>query len=364
MKKEQLDNAWLNMQNRLRQEPDSANWTAFAEQNRQARQLTAERQQGTDETNTEDRNVIPRLSAPAGTLSRTTRTWSARLQRHKRWIAGTAAAIVLGVTLATPAGNHALASLLNQFRMEKLTVVQKQDLDELFNSLGASESTMNQYGEFARATDGEKAVYSTLEELKQNAGRDVVIPAVFRTMEPQNLRIVSYPSRTLTMKVNVKAINEMMRKLGAETLLPLSIDGKQISMSIGSPLIIEDRNKSQTPTYSFVQQPVPYVTVEAGVPLAEALEAVMKFPLIPDSLKQQLQQSHVLDSGSAPLPIVMPNGYEQIRIANTEVLVTGPNATDARYSAVWLKNGQLFIFNGAFSDRDGLMSMLKEMIGS
>ncbi|KRE53562.1 hypothetical protein [Paenibacillus sp. Soil522] len=365
MKKQQLDDAWLKMQDRLKQEPESAKWTAFSERSRQENESPAERLQESNLAQKETGKASIHLSAPSAEQNKAKRAWSEWLQQRKRWIAGTAAAIVLGVALATPAGNQVFASLLNQFRMEQLTVVKEQDLENLFNSIeGASESTMNQYGEFAHFSEGDYVSYSTIEVLQENVGRELVIPEIFRSEEPQNLRIGVSPSRTITMKVNVNEINDTMRKLGADKLLPLSIDGKQITLTMGKAVSFDlYPNKTQT-SYNLSQQPTPSITVEAGVPMAEALEAVLQFPLIPTHLKQELKQSHVLDSGSAPLPIVMPDGYEQIQIANIEVLLTDLNTANGSYSAVWANDGQLFTFSGTFPDRDAFTSMLKEMIGS
>jgi hypothetical protein len=363
MKKQQLDEAWVRMQDRLKQEPESMKWTAFSEMSQQPIESPADPMHASDLKHKESPITTVQLSAPPVSQN-INRGGSAWLQRHKRWIAGTAAAIVLGLTLATPTGNHVLASLMNQFRMEQLTVVEEQDLEHLFNTVGLTESTMNQYGEFAHFSEGEPVSYSTIEQLQDHAGREVVIPEIFRTNGEQNLQINVSPAHTITMKVKVNEINDTLRKLGADTLLPPSIDGKQITLTMGKRVSIELYQDQTQTAYSLNQLPAPSITVEAGVPLEEALEAVLRFPLIPTQLKQELKQSHVLDTGSAPLPIVMPDGYEKIQIANTEVLLSDGGTADGRYSAVWAKDGQLLNFRGTFPDRDAFTTMLREVISS
>jgi len=366
MKNEQLDDAWLRMQERMKHEPASAQWAAYAQRSRRAAESKTEHEppQAANSVHKAFGAASMQLSPPADAQGTARRTWSDWLTRQKRWIAGTAAALVLGVTLATPAGNQVLASLLNQFRMEQITAVEQQDLEKLFNSIGASESTMNQYGEFAHFSKGEYASYSTIEELQDNIERDIWIPDAFRSEEQQNLHIGVSPSRTITMKVNVNEINDTMKRLGADKLLPVSIDGKSITLTAGRAISFDLYNDETATSYTLTQQPAPTVSVEAGVPLEEVLEAVLHFPLLPTQLKQDLQQSHMLNNGSAPLPVVLPDGYEAIRIANTKVLVTDSNATDGYYSAVWENDGQLFALSGHFPNGDALIAAVTEMIAS
>jgi len=366
MKKEQLDEAWLNMQARMKHEPASAKFAAFAERSRLVGESPSEREpsQAANPAKKELGASSIALSPPADGESAVRRTWSDWLSHQRRWIAGSAAALLLGVTLATPAGNRVLASLLNQFRMEQITVVEQQDLEQLFNSIGASESTMNQYGEFAHSTDGEYASYTTIAELQEHADRELVIPELFRAEEQRNLHISVAPSRTIEMKVKAKEINDTMRKLGADKLLPASIDGKQITLTMGRAVSFDSYDNQSRASYSLTQQPAPSLSVESGVPMAEVLEAVLHFPLIPAQLKQDLQQSHILESGSAPLPVVLPDGYEQTQVAGTKVLLSNRDIDSGYYSAVWTKDGQLFAFSGNFADRDAMVSMLTELIGS
>lgn len=362
MEKQRLDDAWRKMQDRLEKDPPSANWTAFSEKLRQGAGPASEEERPSADQASQP--ASPRLSAPPAAVPHTPRrTWPEWLHRQRRWLAGAAAAAAFALTLGTPAGNEALASLLSQFRMEQLTVVEEQDLRNLFQSIGVTDSTMNQYGEFSHASSGEYTTYGSIEALKEAAGQDIVVPAWFQGDE-QHLSIGVTPSRTITMKVKVNEINDTMRKLGADTLLPASIDGKRITLTLGSAIHLDQYRPSTEGYSSLTQRPVPTLAVEEGVPLAEALEAVLRFPLIPAELKQELRQSQVLDSGSAPLPIVMPSGYEPVRIGNTEVLLIDRGAAEGHYGAAWAKNGRLFTFTGTFPDRDAFTAALTELVGS
>ncbi|MCI3923787.1 hypothetical protein MO973_26515 [Paenibacillus sp. TRM 82003] len=312
------------------------------------------------------------LSAPApADAPRGTRIdWTRWLRRRRRAIAGMAAAAALGAALGTPAGNEALASLVDRFRMEELTVVERQEAKALFDSVGASAETMNRYGEFSHVADGEAARYSTVEQLEERfkdgggSGSELLLPSFLRNEDPRKLTIVVSPSRTIEMKVKVDGVNETMRKLGAEKLLPASIDGKRVTMTLGSAVSIDVKSDGGARTYALTQRPVPTVSVEDGVPIVEAMEAVLQFPLLPTQLKRELQQSQALDGGSAPLPIVAPDGYERMRIAKTDVLTTEPDSADGRHAAIWVSNGRLLTFDGTFEDRDDFLTLLTELIES
>lgn len=364
MKKHELDDAWQQMQNRMKEEPKSEKWASFSAQLRKdpLQADPAQPSQAITTTRSLAAEKAPvRLSTPSTSEQPVRRSeW---LRKHRRWIAGAAAVCVLGLTLATPAGNQVLASLQNQFRMEQVTAVEEQSLRELFNTIGLTESTMNRYGEFSHSSEGGFESFASLEELQAHVNRKLVIPALFQDKAQQKLSIEASPSRKITMKINVEEINTTMRKLGAETLLPQSIDGKPLTLTMGRAVrIAHAPDNSQSP-YTFTQQPVPSLTVEEGVPVAEAFEAVLQFPLIPTELKQALMQSNVLDSGSAPLPVVVPEGYNEHQVANIKMLWKY-SPSESRYSAVWTQGGQLFTFSGVFPDQDDFTSMLEEMIRS
>lgn len=360
MKKKPLDDAWSNMQEKMKEEPESVKWHAFSQKMR----LDHASRHTTPQTLKLPQEANPPTSPISSSDSQSSTHWTAgkRVIRYRRWIAGTAAALILSLLMFTSAGNHALAALLNQFRMEQLTAVQKQDVKHLFASAGLSESTINQFGEFTHTSDGELATMATIKELRNHVDRELTIPDMFRSAKQQQLEITVSPSRTMAMKLNAEKLNETMIKLGAEKLLPLSIDSKQITLTLGTRVSFGLYQPQTQSTLTLSQRPVPRVTVEEGAPMEEALEAILQFPFIPANLKQELLHSHTLDSGSAPLPVIVPDRYEQIRIASTPVLWSDQHADTGNYAAVWVKDGQILSLEGTFSDQAAFMAVLKEMI--
>ncbi|SFL33140.1 hypothetical protein SAMN03159341_105119 [Paenibacillus sp. 1_12] len=281
-------------------------------------------------------------------------------RNNKRICIATAACLLVGV-IATPIGNEALASILNKFRMQQITVVDENDLQLFYSATkGETRESVNKFGDFTQVS-GNKSGDLTAVEGSKLLGRSIVVPKDWDAKE-QKLHIS--PSNAITLKLKVDEVNKTMSRLGAKKLLPQSIDGKPITLEIGESVHIYTSAKER-PGYSFTQQPVPVLIVDPGIPLAEAYDAVLHFPLLPDSLKESLQQTNVLSGGTVPLPVVTNGQSEKLKLNNLDVIVTTiSTGRYVNYMATWVKNGQLFTLNGGqevFASRQALLDQATEL---
>lgn len=282
-------------------------------------------------------------------------------RNNKRICIATAACLLVGV-IATPIGNEALASILNKFRMQQVTVVNENDLQQLFYNAtnGETRESANKFGDFTQVS-GNKSGELTAVEASKLLGRGIVVPKEWNAKE-QKLYIS--PSNAITLKLKVDEVNKTMLRLGAKKLLPQSIDGKSITLEIGESVHIYTSIKDK-PGYSFTQQPVPVITVDPTIPVAEAYDALLQFPLLPDSLKQSLQQTNVLSGGAVPLPVVTNGQSEKLKLNNLDIIMTTSSSGKyVNYMATWVKNGQLFTLSGGqevFANRQAFLDQLTEL---
>lgn len=282
-------------------------------------------------------------------------------RNNKRICIATAACLLVGV-IATPIGNEALASILNKFRMQQVTVVNENDLQQLFYNAtnGETRESANKFGDFTQVS-GNKSGELTAVEASKLLGRSIVVPKEWNAKE-QKLYIS--PSNAITLKLKVDEVNKTMLRLGAKKLLPQSIDGKPITLEIGESVHIYTSIKDK-PGYSFSQQPVPVITVDPTIPIAEAYDALLQFPLLPDSLKQSLQQTNVLSGGAVPLPVVTNGQSEKLKLNNLDIIMTTSSSGKyVHYMATWVKNGQLFTLSGGeevFANRQAFTDQLTEL---
>ncbi|NOU81960.1 hypothetical protein GC101_24150 [Paenibacillus sp. LMG 31459] len=358
------DEAWAKLQEKLGQEPVNPVW---AEWGKQEAALAAQ----TEETVITDSaasgiNSISSVRARENTgseLPQNSIRKSRRpvLSRSRKWAAAAAGVAIFAAILATPVGNTAMAAILNQFRMQDVAVVEESDLRDMFYQVsgeGDFHKTMNSFGTFSIANGtvegklpvGEIQGVLGYEPLK---GQDIT---GMKTVEVS-------PSRDITLTLNVDEVNQALKRVGSNDLLPESVDGKPLTLHL--PEIVNyDLSPDQEHWATLSQMNTPVVTVDPSIDIDEALDAVVNFPLIPDYLRSDLQKSRIL-SGDIPMPLIKGSNDEQITVADTPVILTEMKFSRGySYSAVWVQDGQMLQLTGGdvYPDRDKFIQKVQELI--
>jgi hypothetical protein len=296
------------------------------------------------------------------------------MKRNSKWLSGALAASVLAVTLFTPVGNKALASILNKFRMEQVTVVQENEVQQIMNGFfsdGQSRESVNKFGIFTQTSGTTNGDY-TIEAAEKLLNRKIIKPQGIDL--PDNKVYISSKNE-LTFNLHVDEVNKALQKLGAKKLLPQSIDGKPIKLIFGESVNFSQQVKQGDleANYSFSQMAVPSVEVDPSIPVDEALDAVLDFPFLPDHLKNDIKNSGALSGGSLPLPIIADGTVEKRTVKGVEVVMTkqtyethdnnGKQIDSHHYSLTWVKDGQLYNLNGnGFPDENAIFAKAEEWI--
>ncbi|MEI7026033.1 hypothetical protein [Paenibacillus sp. y28] len=380
--KEQADRlraeeAWTRLQGKLASEPVHPQWAKLAQRQAEAREaarrertagaIAAEQLPLAVDTPTAEKHAA---SIPSGEARRGS-AW-AGLRRQSKWLAGAAAACLIVVTVATPAGNNALAAVLNKFQMKQLTVVNEDEMRQLFQSVfqdGSREEAVNQYGTFSAAS-GTFQGSMKKEDIQKQLGRKLVLPKEAADEKQSDLYVS--PWQSITLQMNVNEVNATMKKLGATALLPESVDGKPVKVEMKEAVHFNfhstDEEKQYTHYYSLTQMPVPTVTVDPSIPVKEAMEAIVNFPLLPASIKQSLQASSALTDGNIPLPVFSKSNSEQVSVSGTEVVLTSyslhASGRSEEFSATWVKEGQLFTLNSGsmLGTKEAMLAKITELM--
>jgi len=364
--KESIDDAWNKLASRLANLTPHPHWEAW-ERERPAVDGPVLSQGAADE----------KPASAAETVSRE-RPRSVRIRALlfrpdvRRLARRFAFAAVCGCAIAwaiTPAGSDALAALLQKFRMQEPTIVREQDLEQLFRTMfpdGSTREAVNRLGTFSRTT-GESRGAVTLKEAERLLGVDLPEPTGF---DVQTDRVYLSPAETLTFRLHVDEINRVLRRLGAKTLLPESVDDKPIRLEIGESVSInwkelaEGRRESW---YMLLVQPIPTVDVDPSVPVEEAWKAVVQFPLLPDELRRSLQKT-ALSEGRAPLPLVTRGDVEKIDVDGVELWIESnplqsEHGENRDYNVFWIRDGHLFMLDGGLPSKDDMVAKARELIG-
>ncbi|GAA4869315.1 hypothetical protein GCM10023310_56280 [Paenibacillus vulneris] len=373
--RELTDAAWAKLQQKLAQEPARPQWSRWSEQltaDAAAAPLTASVTEAPAMAGSASQPAIPQAypNSPESGHTKKSGSFASWLHKNKKWVAGAAAAGVIAVTVATPSGNQALAAILNKFRMQQLTVVQENDLQTILNGAfgdGKERESINKFGTFSQ-TSGKPIGEVDASEASKLAGHKIIIPPEY---DAKNKIYVS-PSNSLTFNMNVDEVNKAMKRLGATKLLPASVDGKPITLEMGETVHLyvvskDSPEKGDSKGYSFTQTPVPTITVDPSIPVAEALDAVLQFPLLPQNLKESLQTAGVLQGGSVPLPIIDNGQVEKVKVEGVDVIVSTNQYNQGKttyYSATWVKQGQLYRVDGSngLTSRAALIAKVTELI--
>lgn len=365
-------NAWRRLQEQLTQEPVNPQWT------RLSKQLDEKNQPMTNSVTME---VVEKVEASNSHLStidsdqsdfRITvltiadvpnrRTW---IKRNRKWVGSVAAVGLITVALAIPIGNQALANILNQFRMQQVTVVQEEDVKQIFNQAmdGQARDAINKFGAFTHVSGTVNGQFTVIEA-ETMLNHKLVIPKEF----DQTTKINIIASNEITLNLHVAEVNKALQRLGSTKLLPLSIDGKSIKFSLceGVRLNMVTNTNGEMRKYTLFQMPVPLVIVDPSIPVAEAIDAIINLPLLPDNLKSSLKQTRLLNGGNVPLPLIVGSAAEKHMIKGTDVILTMPDkATSQRnnYSLTWVNNGQLFMLYGdLFATKEAALAKVAELI--
>ncbi|MBP2000976.1 hypothetical protein J2Z69_002019 [Paenibacillus shirakamiensis] len=336
------DAAWQRMVAAMQQEQPSAQWAAWdaSDSLQQPSTLAAHAKEGKMDQRTSDMEKFHENK----TQEKVSRRWMSRGMR--RWSAAAAAVLVVAVTLSTPVGNKALASILGQFRMEQVTEVNQEDLEQLFNKIfqdGASEQAINRYGTFRVVTGKE----NRNDNMKADAAaQSVGFPLVPESITGKQDNYYVSSSNSIEFTLHVNEMNNTMKNLGATYLFPESVDGKKITLT-NSPSVHytifnnADTDEERREAYADLSQlKAPNITVEDGVDLEEAMKAVLQFPLLPSQVRESLERSQFLTTGNLPLPVITEGTSKEKIISGTKVLITEQSyKTNTTKQATWVKDG-------------------------
>ncbi|MFC4777108.1 hypothetical protein ACFO9Q_09955 [Paenibacillus sp. GCM10023252] len=377
-KKSKIDSttheAWIRLEKQLQKEEASPLWQQWAAQEQAGRASTENHTQlkeATPAAQASSPSILrPQLHLAAqggldkeATKPAVRRSW---LKRHSAKVGMATAAAVLAVVIAAPSTNQALAALLNKFRMEQVVVVQEDDIEQMFNSIFYSESdteATNKFGVFEHTTTGEHVNKLTPQQVQEQFG--LKIPAL-QLGEKTQLDLSSGPAQQLTFRPKVDEINKLMKKLGAEKLLPESIHDKPITLQTERTLSVnyQQAGQEQGKHVSLSYVAIPTLEIDPSIDAQDAYEAVIRFPVIPDHLRNALAYSTKLDDGQVPLPLITDGKADKITIGGLDLYISQPSEDSSDYWSVVWKQDDMMVYASfnKFTERAEVEELLAQLV--
>lgn len=355
--------AWMKMEETLRHEPVNPAWATWTERAAQASAsngaapMDDNRSRNGQSANEPDAKRVPSLlaaaAAPSGAQPRPSGSdastaaappVSSPADRRRRKLmvrfAAAAAAAAVIVTAVTPAGNQALAGILNKFTIQDVVLVQESDLENMVQMVygtGENRESVNKYGSFvSTALENGFDPDASAEEIRAGLGYAPITAVQGRTGSLN----ASLGSKT-EMKLHVAEVNETLKRLGAEHLFPQEADGKAITLTYPSSVMY---NFGTAEGWAqLTQSEMPTVEFDPSFPVEDTMDAVINFPYLPEKLRDSLQQVAVSD-GRLPLPMYADGQAQSLDFSGVKVTYAQSESGRSR-TAFWVKNGQLFEFD-------------------
>jgi hypothetical protein len=250
--------------------------------------------------------------------------------------------MVIGL-FATPLGDHALAAMMQTFRIQHMVGVgiSADDMATISGILdrgspeGDRSFNLAQYGTLTQSGGG-KARTITWGEAEKRMG-----PAL---LQLENSTDPNYqPASTLTFNLYVKAVNRLLTRLGSTTTLPAEADGKVIRLHIPDGIATEGTLSGRP--VRLLQFGKPELTVEDGIDTAKVREAVLGLPVLPDSLRTKLA---AIGDWQSTLPVPARDGVTtNLQLGGHDAVITVDGMN--RY-LLWLDGDRIGLLSGGTKD--------------
>lgn len=347
---EETSAAWTKLASKLQQQEASPVWEAWSRNGITAEETEPKSFGEAAQEELVEEHAASRMHLHAGNIENnkanpTPAPYRRWLKKNGMKTGIAAAAVLLCAVIATPTTNSALAAILSKFKMNQVAVVQGDDLNsamEGFFGTNASMESTNKFGKFERAVIGEGTEEITAAQALNQYGITVPEKVLTPLGEQTKLQIYGQQGEALTFRLDVDAINGVMKKLGAERLLPASVDGKPITLRIEQGVsadyqFVDSNDVEHYVGVSFT--PAPVLDMDPSIDAEDAYEAFIRFPIMPENLKSVLMQSTRISEGVVPFPLIANGHVTKTELSGTDVYFENSDSFGDGWRATWLDDG-------------------------
>ncbi|MCL5290779.1 MAG: DUF4367 domain-containing protein [Bacillota bacterium] len=246
--------------------------------------------------------------------------------KFKKWTAVAASVLLLTGVLSLAPVQEAVADLLSVFRVQKIQMVKvsPEEMQQMARAIETKvgEVDLKQFGKMEVTKKPEQVKVSLAEaqaELPFEVKQPDYIPAGLSLQEKVSL----HRGGKAQFSLQVEQANALLKGLGAQTLLPSSLEGKTFSVHVPAGVRMEFSKNDQRTNFSLAQFATPEVTVPSGVDARDLRAALLDLPILPEDFRKQLasiedwQNTMVIpDTGEGKLEKLSIGGNEAIYAQN------------------------------------------------
>lgn len=226
--KQSTEEAWAKLQSKLENEPYNPRWAEWSQNPKSHTEDSVNLSQpaNVESVESESEPTVVQEMLVATQDKQVKHPRRLRMNRRRKLGAVVASVAVFAVILATPIGNTAMASILNQFRMEQVTVVNESDIRNIFTQVaeeGGLNQSINQFGEFTNANGAEIGELPA-DQLKATLGYPAKNAAL---VEGKNTVTVG-ASQDITLNLKVDEVNKVLKKLEQSICCPNQLTANRL----------------------------------------------------------------------------------------------------------------------------------------
>lgn len=273
------------------------------------------------------------------------------MKTYKKYLATACAALVFFGGISAPPVRAAVGDAVSIFRAQD---IQKVDVS-LGDLKSIQESLMNREGDIK---------IDNLAEISQSGAEYKIISAD----EAQGL--VNFPLKkmsavtgfktgetnivtagTISFKLNIDNVNDLMKTLGATKPFETSLDGK--TFSIHSPAMVTQSYNSadNTKWVRLTQTKLPEINAPEGTSMESLIDSIASLGILPVQLQSQIRA--LKDTGNT---LYLPNvdgSLKEITVAGKKVFATFETYDNkAHGNAIWMDGGILRNLAGDFNEAE------------
>lgn len=243
-------------------------------------------------------------------------------KRIKKWVAVAASVTVLTGLMTFSPVQQAVADFLSIFRVQQIQTVQinPDDLQQMARAIETKvgEIDLQQFGK-VEVNKKQELVKLSVDQAKNQLPFTLKQPAYLPAGLMMADKVSLHSEGQAEFQLNVAQANSLLKRLGSQTLLPASLDGKAFSVLLPAGVQLEYLNGEGERVFRLTQFSSPELTVPEGVDPRDLRSALLDLPILPSDLRSQLasiedwQNTMIIpDTGEGDMEKLTINGKEAI----------------------------------------------------
>lgn len=276
-----------------------------------------------------------------------------KMKKYQKYIASVAVVGLIVTGMSIEPVRASVSDVVSIFRAEQMKTmdISLASLQEVERALSEKDGKIN-IENLAQINQvgGDSKNFTSLEAAEAEMGFGVT-PLTGLDGRYQLNDISGITKQSIDFTLEIDAVNELMKTLGAEKLFDTSLDGKTFSVHMSPSVSVgyEDSANHKYVNYSMTK--MPQVVAPAGTDINELVSCIASLGILPREIQNQLK--NMTDMGET-LYIPNVNGtVKTFEMNGKKVFGSFSENESYQYGYItWLENGIIHVISGDINQAD------------